>query len=552
MDTDRNRCVRKWLVSMLLTAPLFIVYLLHFLSGGPDRIPTGFIQLDQPFYMAMAREYFDSGHFSLFYSYPFMPEYDLPRIYFQPQTFLLGMVWRMTGADPGRLMFIFHLVCAVVFVRVAMALYERVVGLTTGIRWLGLTLFVWGGGVLCLSGIGHELLIGHSPTTSLFNAFKFDPVNGWWFLNLGRNMFLPFEAYYHVLSLGSVVAVLHRRYIIAVGLCLLLCLSSPFSGPEFVLIWAAWALFEIVFIRRSAVPWWFLLGVFAVGAVFAAQMAWLNSFPVHVVARGTYEGHMTDLFHARTFIPAYLLVGLMALGQFRTLGRARAFFSQSQNRLFFVWAVVAFALANHELVVKPLQPMHFTRGYVWTPLFLMGWRTLTDLLEWIRFRRTPFVRYFIYAGVCMLLLFDNALWVSALCFERAVLRRNRGDYVISKAEKDLLTWLSHAPAVESSVAISPDRTLNVLIPCYAPLRCWTTSTAQTPEFEERERELDGLFRQGQVIEKWKSIRMVLISSADDHKAADAFRGAGLAVQGLYTNSAFAVYLCESVQATGLR
>jgi len=35
------------------------------------------------------------------YGNPFSPFYDTPRIYFQPLILVLGVVWRLSGWDPG-------------------------------------------------------------------------------------------------------------------------------------------------------------------------------------------------------------------------------------------------------------------------------------------------------------------------------------------------------------------------------------------------------------------------------------------------------------------
>jgi hypothetical protein len=48
------------------------------------EVPTGFIGYEMPYYLANAREHFDSG-FGLTYRNPY-DSADAPRIYFQPYT----------------------------------------------------------------------------------------------------------------------------------------------------------------------------------------------------------------------------------------------------------------------------------------------------------------------------------------------------------------------------------------------------------------------------------------------------------------------------------
>src|SRR5262249_40141202 len=135
---------RPWLVAMLALAPLYAAYFAHFLGTPAGSLATGFLQYDQPYYMAIARRYFNGG-FPLLYGLPFSPGDGTPRLYFQPQTLLLGVLLKATGLDPGLLYVLFSLAAALVFFRIAIALYGEVVGLRTAAERLGLPVFLWGG-----------------------------------------------------------------------------------------------------------------------------------------------------------------------------------------------------------------------------------------------------------------------------------------------------------------------------------------------------------------------------------------------------------------------
>src|SRR5712692_6158481 len=92
---------RLWVWSLLLMAPAALPYLSHYLLKPDGRIPTGFVQYDMAQYMALAREHFDGATFRLTYGNPFSPSYETPPIYFQPLILGLGIVWRLSGWDPG-------------------------------------------------------------------------------------------------------------------------------------------------------------------------------------------------------------------------------------------------------------------------------------------------------------------------------------------------------------------------------------------------------------------------------------------------------------------
>ena len=118
---------RRWLLALLLMIPVFILYAGHVVHGPAGFGPTGFIQEDQLYYVANARKHFD-GAFSLVYGNPFSLWLDTPRIYFQPASLLLGTSFFLTGADPGLVYVVFGFLAGLVFVRIAVALFERLFG----------------------------------------------------------------------------------------------------------------------------------------------------------------------------------------------------------------------------------------------------------------------------------------------------------------------------------------------------------------------------------------------------------------------------------------
>ena len=133
-----------------------------------------------PYYMANAREHFDNG--SVTYGNPFSPSYTTPAISSQPLTLVLGVLWKLTGADPGVVFVSIGAVAALFCVRAAVALYSEVAGLETRSAQLGVVAFVWGGGLLALAGLAASLYTGRGE------LFRFDPHQGYWFLNFGRTM----------------------------------------------------------------------------------------------------------------------------------------------------------------------------------------------------------------------------------------------------------------------------------------------------------------------------------------------------------------------------
>jgi len=195
------------MIALLLT-PVVALYVCPYLFHNPDVSFTGFIQYDMASYMANAREHFDNGYFRFSYSNPFSYSYESKAIYFQPQTLLLALIWKLTGLDPGVVFNIFGIFSAFTCAWIILIFFESQFGLQDKTNWIGLAIFFWGGGLIAIGGIAHNFL----NIRPLFDeVFRFDPGRGWWFLNLGRNIVYPTEAFYHALFFGIAFLVLKKN-----------------------------------------------------------------------------------------------------------------------------------------------------------------------------------------------------------------------------------------------------------------------------------------------------------------------------------------------------
>ena len=252
--------------------------------------------------MANAREHFDAGYFRSTFSNPASVSYDSPAIYFQPFVLVLAVLWKVTGLSPGVVFMVGGFFTALSCAAVAVALYRAVIGWNTWAEKVGLVVFFWGGGLLALTGAVFKVLV-HRGSVS-----HFDPADGWWFLNFGRNLILPTEALYHALFFGCILATITRWYKTALGLALLAALSHPFTGIELLAILCTWAAMEIHFVRSGEVPRFFLWGcVFIMIGQLAYYLGFLNLFPEHRSLSA--EWALPWLLQADNFVPAYALVG---------------------------------------------------------------------------------------------------------------------------------------------------------------------------------------------------------------------------------------------------
>lgn len=474
----------RWGVAALFVLPLLSLYLADIVTTPAGLTPTGFLQYDTPYYIANAREHLDRGGFALTYGNPSTADYTTPAIYVQPMSLLLALVLAITGADPGLVWVLFGATAGVCFMRVAIALFEELFGLNGFARRATLFAFVWGGGVFWLVGVAAGLRSG------VFDLSRGDPAIGWWFLNLGRNIALPNEAFQHIIFFAAILATVRGKYRAALGFAAVMSISHPFTGVELALILGCWSLLERAWLSNLAVPWFFPAGLVAIGAFHGAYyLVFLNLFADH---RSLFEQwRLPLLYQADTFLAALALVGMLALVALRRLELCRDVLAEQRNRLFAVGFLVAFALANHEFAFKPIQPIHFTRGYDWVPLFLLGAPVLIALFE----RITSWPRWGAVAAsgaILALAVADNAIWFARPWFTSGP----EGAFTLSPGERRLLAWLDRPENARTDILADPE--LAYLATAYTPLRGWSTHPFNTPQVELRNRELARFATTGQL------------------------------------------------------
>ena len=514
-------------------------YATHLLRARSEGLlPTGFILHDMALHMANAREHFDRGGFQLFYGLPYAPFDTTPAIYFQPHTLLLGIVWRLTGWDVGVIFLLFGAVAVLLCARVALALYREVVGLDSWAHWLGLVVFFWGGGVLALAG-ALRLALGAGNVRELLSfepLFSLDPFDGWWFLNFGRNLVYPTEALYHALFFGVMVGIVRERFRLSALLALVLVLTHPFTGVELMAMVLPWALLERGLLGNRRIPWWF---VAAAAGIVALQLGYYGG----VLGRSAEHRSVADqlalpwLLPASSILPAYGLVGLLAAWNLRRAALASRFVAIPVNRLLLVWFVVAFVLANHEWVVKPMQPLHFTRGYIWTPLFLMGAGPLLRLFRSVATAPARAAGRVGVAAIVVLLLADNALWLGTFPWRDSAWRQS---VYLHEAERQLLAYLA-ADEHRGSVVVPQARKVGYLTTVYTPLRAWYSHYLATPYAQTRIQELRRFFAEGEFLDAWDRVPLLVVFLSDRVPAPEPGWVTARSAQVVFTNAAFVVY-----------
>jgi hypothetical protein len=508
MMNDRLPSMRYLILAFFLVLPACLPSLAHYLVTTGTGEPTGFFVYDFAYYLACAREYFDSGHFHLTYGNPCSYLYTTPRIYFQPLTLLTGVLLYVTKWDPGTVLHLIGAGAGLFSGWAAILLYRHLVGLASWAHKLGLFLFFWGGGALTLAGMGTLFFQGNPGG----NIFMYDPMEGLWCLNFGRNLIFPTEAFYHALFFLCILLAMKKKWAPALTILAIVSISHPFTGIQLITILSFFACFERFFMKNHDIPLWFLFscsGVLVFHCLY--YLVFLNQFPEH--RQLVSQWALPWFFRAKHFIPAYILVGGLALWRIRRLDLAGSFFSQSRNRMLFIWFTAAFLMANHEFAIRPMQPLHFTRGYIWVPLFFIGIDILIKLFHFLKSRLKKTLGLLSILSITGLFIMDNGFWLTSFFQAHSPPRKKAWEIRMIPEQKELLTWMNSLDK-KGLVVVSQDIVLSYLVTVYTPFRSWYSHIHNTPYSKKRLQQLNKLFSLDHFHKAWDNIPVLIVYLVD--------------------------------------
>lgn len=500
-----NRKSNNWLFAFLLTLPMVCFYMGYFFNHSPDLTPTGFIQYDNVSYIAFAKQYIDADRFSFFYSNPFSDSGSRPAIYFQPQTVLFAFLLK-SGVPPVFILIPFSLLCAFLFFRILIGIYDQLYP-KGSYRTLCIIFFSWGGGLLALSGLSIPFIKPIAGLDFFDQIFYADPAWGWWGLNIGRSLFISTEAWYHLIFMSAVLCVLKEKWSLCIVLLLLLSLSHPFTGIELLSIICFWVVVEKVFFQNK-IPFFFAIGAFILLAFHIFfYLFYLQQFTEHKSVSEQYALNWRLRFF--NMLPAYFIVGLLTLISILKLSWKK-YFKLSSNRLFACWFIIAFLLANHELFIKPMQPIHFTRGYIWASLFLSGIPAIYYLFDRLKLKSWGNVAIML-AGFAF--LSDNLLWI--INYTRFP-KTTASESYLSKEQLEILNTVKNN-SDNSTLLISSDPVLPYISTVYTKAYPWISHPYTTPFAEKKKKTYEVFLDTGVIDSSWYNRKLLFIFSKKNEK-----------------------------------
>jgi len=449
----------------------------------------------------------------LTYSNPYDYRFNSPALYFQPLTFLFGLILKLFPVDPGLVFSVFGFICTVWAFFILQILLQDYCPVPHPLRLYLLIIIAWGGGLFALAGGVSSFLQGEK-----INFLQFDPGEGHWFLNFGRNFIYPTEAFYHFLVLLLFLAVFRKKEKQALGLIWLLVLSHPFTGIQYSIILLVWIILERMFFRPQFISN-HLLFQFSLPILFCLfyYLVFLPGYPSH---RALMEQWSLDwTLDSMAIFLAYFGVGGLFFIRCATKKKFKKCFENSFNRFLLVSAGVSFLLAKHDILISPRQPIHFTRGHIWLPLCLLGLPLICDFWEKLRMARRRWPFFVLSTGFLFLALSDNLTFF----FEKVT---HPSGFLLSNTERKCFEHL--AKDYDQSIVISDDPGLVYLTATYTSARPYYSHWANTPQAEHKKASIEAFFAQGVIPKELLDNEFLLITrnSTEKFKSDPRFRTLG--------------------------
>lgn len=469
----------------------------------PAMVYLGYLQGDQPTYTALARAVLNRGN-GLFYANPFDYNPEAPRVLTNLGYVVLGWLIRLVGGRTVLAWEVWRLVfgglCYGLFALLVARLFS-----TKGLRWLVFGAGTFGAGAAWVLTLAIAL---SRPQWGWLRAFvEAEKGYDWWCLNLFRQSLYPLELAYHSLFLAALLTCLDRHYRLLLLVIFLLWWTHPVT-----------ALLTTTVVGLVLVSDWRRergrrerLALLGLGCVVLPWVLYyrlfLPTFPaIHSWIEQTLSFHFVLRLSVWPRAWGVLLVGPAAALLYTPLRHYLV--RERTGRLILFWGLAAFVLVHNNLFLnRPVQPMHFTRGYIHLFLLIVTAKGLELALS--KYRHPP-KRWragkWLAIGLLPLMVVDNALFVARVAMEQP----QPGLLTIPRDAKEVLDYFGKQPG--NLGVLSVDRLLGVLIVAHTPHRVFLSEAVFTPFFSERTLQAGRILRSGDIdaTRQWRVERVVLM------------------------------------------
>jgi len=485
-----------------------------------SAVYLGYLQGDQATYTALARAVFNRGN-GILYANPFDFDPTAPRVLTNLGYVALGWLFRLIGQNDVVAWEIWRLALGLLCFGLFALLVARLFA-SKGMRWWVFLVGTFGGGAAWAATLA--LTVSHPHWGWLRSFVEAERGYDWWCLNLFRQSLYPLELAYHSLFFAALLCHLDRRY----GLLLLILfllwwthtvtaiLATTVAGLALLWDWLA-GLTGRESVQPEERPKRAGPMVIGLACVVLPWIAYYRLFlPRFPAIQSWIEQTLSFEFVLRPSVwPrawGVLLVGLPAALLYAPL---RGYLvRERQGRLVLLWGIAAFAWAHNNLfLTRPIQPMHFARGYVFLFLLIVTAKGVEIALARRRDGHGQHARAAVgwrrlgkWAAVALVPLFvaDNVLFVARVGIELP----QPGLLTISPEAKDVLDYFRAQPG--SLGVLSVDQKLGVLIVARTRHRLLLSETVLTPFFAERALDAANILGSVQAARFWAGDRLILM------------------------------------------
>jgi len=472
-----------------------------------SAVYSGYLQGDQPTYTALARAVFNRGN-GILYANPFDFDAAAPRLLTNLGYVALGWLIRLVGQhdvvawEIWRLAF--GLLCYGLFALLVARLF-----LSNGMRWWVFVVGAFGGGSAWVATLA---LAASRPHWGWLRCFvEAERGYDWWCLNLFRQSLYPLELAYHSLYFAVLLCYLDRRRGWLLLVIFLLwwthtvtaILATTVVGLALLWDWLASAAGGKVVTpperpKRAALT---LIGLAGV------VLPWIAYYRLYLPRFPSIQSWMEQTLSFEFVLQpsvwprawGMLLVGLPAALVYAPLRRYLA--REREGRLILLWGIAAMVWAhNNVFLTRPIQPMHFARGYIFLFLLIVAAKGVEIAIARNQAskgqggdgspKRRRGVGKWAAVALVPLLLADNVLFVARVGSEMP----QPGLLTISPEAKEVLDYFCAQPGRLG--ILSTDQKIGVLIVARTRHRLFLSEAVLTPFFTERALDAANILRAG--------------------------------------------------------
>jgi hypothetical protein len=501
---------------IIFLAPLLLFLAAHYVSPYFNKSLTssGFLTGEAPYYMANARQYLDFGFDSIFYSNPFSEDIESKRHYFQFQTYILAILLKVLPFSPGVIWNLFGIIFGLLFIKTSKKLIESKIitkSKRSGIEAFALLcLFFFGGGIHAISGITTEILNeGFDIISILKSTDSLEVADGWWMHSVARNFILPNYIFYYFLVFKILTHIENDSYKSLLWQ-FILAFSHPFVGVQTIFGICLWKIFELLYLKSKIISKKSLISNLGLLCILLFYyMVFLNLDPEHKQQESQWKTTYDNLYKnwamlGKNFIPSYILVVLFSFFNIYPSKRFGVFFKNPFYRVLAILGISNFIIANHEFIITPLQPIHFTHGMVWFPFALLTVAFLNKYLEKTK------VSLLVIIPFVFIFTLDNSVW-----YAKRIIQEFQGENQqisrLTKEELSIIEFLKKNFNNKKYLLVTKNENLSYHSSYLTSMSTWLSHKNITPYAFEKKLTLEDFYISQKLDSRWRKRPTIFVT-----------------------------------------